>query len=175
MQVHQITCTLFTSWFVLSVFFQFRKLSAKMSRYDPLGLLPRWTFFAPNPGIYDYHIVYRAIAGEDTKVNESFTATSWQNIQIFRASSAIPFLWNPERRVSKTVSDATNSIIGVLRQSTKGQDLVCYTPAYFLITHLAQRATALGTKIEWAIVRSHGFRGDRVISPVFVSNVHEVA
>jgi hypothetical protein len=171
--LHQVLCALFGAWFVMSIFFQVPRYSLKMSRYDPLGLLPKWTFFAPNPGIHDYHIVRRIAANafESSEAPAPHEVASWQNIRPLGDTQSIPFLWNPDRRIKKTLSDATNSIISVLRRSKNGGDFVPYTPAYFLITHLAQRDAVPGTRVEWAIVRSHGFVGDRAVSPVFVSNL----
>jgi hypothetical protein len=172
--LHHMFCALFAAWFVLSIFFQVPRFSPKMSFYDPLGLLPKWTFFAPNPGIHDYHIVSRTIE-DSANGDEVSDDRPWEVVRPLRDTPTVPFFWNPDRRVNKTLSDATNSILAVLRRSEHGEKVVPYTPAYFLITHLAQRNAAPGTKIEWAIVRSHGFHGDRALSPVFVSNVHGVA
>jgi hypothetical protein len=174
LHVHEVVCAAFFAWFSLSVLHQVRLFSSKMGRFDPLGLLPRWTFFAPNPGIYDYHIVYREVNDGDGSDLNPDTSNSWRHIQIISETAAIPLLWNPERRIAKTISDISNSIIGMLREKI-APDVVPYTPSYFLMTHLAQRGVTRGSKIEWAIVKSHGFHGNRTFSPVFVSNVHEVA
>ena len=58
--------TILTIWFVLSALNQIDPISTRLAPYDPLGLLPRWTFFAPHPGIYDYHLLYRECASVET-------------------------------------------------------------------------------------------------------------
>jgi hypothetical protein len=151
LHVHEVVCAAFFAWFSLSVLHQVRLFSSKMGRFDPLGLLPRWTFFAPNPGIYDYHIVYREVNDGDGSDLNPDTSNSWRHIQIISETAA--------RMLRKKIAP----------------DVVPYTPSYFLMTHLAQRGVTRGSKIEWAIVKSHGFHGNRTFSPVFVSNVHEVA
>ena len=99
-------------WFVLSALNQINPISARLGPYDPLGLLPRWTFFAPHPGIYDYHLLYRECESLETQLGtmEMVEAAKhlvgpWTQVPAICPGSARFMLWNPQRRVTKTITD----------------------------------------------------------------------
>jgi hypothetical protein len=49
----------------LTLVYQCDRFGSRISQYDLLHILPRWTFFAPNPAMRDCHIVCRVFAGQD--------------------------------------------------------------------------------------------------------------
>src|SRR5690348_12432463 len=61
LQIADILIALFfLGWFILSILNQFGfAWFDKITRHDHFSLLPLWTFFAPNPGQSDYHLIYR--------------------------------------------------------------------------------------------------------------------
>lgn len=47
-------------WLAASILNQFRfSWFQRFRQYDSFSLLPIWSFFAPNPGQSDYHLVFR--------------------------------------------------------------------------------------------------------------------
>jgi hypothetical protein len=64
-------------------------------------IVPRWNFFAPNPGIHDYHLLIRdrSIDGE---------VGPWISITEFDSSRPwYACVWNPEKRRKKALFDTT--------------------------------------------------------------------
>lgn len=72
---------------------------------DPLGLVPRWTFFAPNPGEFDYHLLFRDFDDAELPV------TPWREIRAPARRSLLSALWNPEKRYRKGVIDCCQSCV----------------------------------------------------------------
>src|SRR6185436_18257319 len=74
---------------------------------DVFGLIPVWTFFAPNPGMTDYYLLYR-----DRLPDGSFD--NWRNVELKGSDNGVRLgLWNPEKRKHKALSDLM-SVLGKL-------------------------------------------------------------
>jgi hypothetical protein len=177
--VEGIVVAIFSIWFLLSVGFQIAPISAKIGRFDRFGFLPRWTFFAPNPGTYDHHLVYRE-CGADVDVSSIEKLDSvgpllspWQQVERLNGGVCIPFIWNPHRRVTKTVTDIVNTLV-VARTHLNNPDFIQFTVEYFMLLHLIARDAPASVQRQFAIVRTHGFLGDRTPELVFISNFHRM-
>ena len=46
-------------WLLLTGVYQYRPMTGVIAPYDFLRILPTWTFFAPRPVNYDYHLLVR--------------------------------------------------------------------------------------------------------------------
>ena len=101
---------LFSIWLTLTVAIQFdSRFISILSRYDVLGILPRWTFFAPNPGHTDIRVLVRfgSVSGV-TPWSEL-----WLSSHIDDRRTAIRGLFNPYRRLDKLLFDFRNAVIGI--------------------------------------------------------------
>ncbi|WP_137288982.1 hypothetical protein [Natronorubrum halophilum] len=74
-------------------------------RMGPLHtLVPKWNFFSPYPGRYDYHLVYR-----DRYVDGS--VTNWQQVSgINRSPGPFRWIWNPHLYRSKALFDIAENL-----------------------------------------------------------------
>src|SRR5436305_216126 len=91
-------------WLLLTALAQFRWVAARISRFDNFRLVPTWTFFAPNPGVVDYHLVVR-----DRDSNG--TASAWSGVEIAAERHPLNCFWNPQKRPKKVLLDAVQSLI----------------------------------------------------------------
>jgi hypothetical protein len=170
----------FVIWFLLSVGNQIGPVADKLARFDRFGFLPRWTFFAPNPGIYDHHLVFRECGAEvDVSSVDRLEAaaphlSAWLEVSDLYSGRSFPFLWNPQRRLTKTISDVVNGLVIARNRFSEKPDVVQFTVEYFLLLHLVQRGAAGPSQRQFAIVRTHGFTDDRQTQLVFLSNFHPV-
>lgn len=98
-------------WLVLSAInqFSFAFFNKLVARYDHVMLMPRYTFFAPNPGSTDYRFLVRDYHGEDKPC-------PWQEIPIVRKRSLRDAFWNPDKRRSKGLFDLVQSLIMIHRE-----------------------------------------------------------
>ncbi|WP_367351792.1 hypothetical protein [Achromobacter animicus] len=154
-------------WLILTVPCQFRSISVLLNKFDPFRLLPVWTFFAPNPGIFDYHVVARGL-------REDGTFSAWVAIEVGQDRHSVNLIWNPQKRPKKVILDAVQSllIIATRMPRTPGQEIISIP--YLLILHLAQlvRDERLdGCSRQFAIVQTSGHE-KRTLEVIYLSQVH---
>src|ERR1035438_8015564 len=100
-----------SAWCLLSVLNQLPlAMNERVRQLDFFHLVPRWTFFAPNPGISDYHLVYRI-----KRQTDEFDA--WQEIHWLGGRNWFSCVWNPTKRRCKLQLDATMAIMSLYRQN----------------------------------------------------------
>lgn len=105
--VHAAVVAFFGFWFVATLIKQLRTPWAGfVHRHDRFSIVPQWTFFAPNPGRSDLHVLYR-----DQRANGRYTA--WTEMNTMSARSAWSWVWNPRKRVRKAISDAVGSLASI--------------------------------------------------------------
>jgi len=140
-----------------------------VSRYDIFHLLPRYSFFAPNPGRHDTHVVYRdRIGGQDTpwcQLQPGYTDRRWR------------WIWNPNRYQRKAVSDLANALLQIERRNRESARVVLLSSSYIslLVWVMAQPSPGEShTHRQFAVVGSNGFGEARQLEVRFVSEVHRI-
>lgn len=109
-------------WFVASIFGQFNAVSVRkarfqwLRRYDILGLVPTWTFFAPNPATTDYHFLYRDRLADGT-------VTPWTEIVRVHDRRWWHIVWNPNKRRRKVFTDIVAMLLVRLGSTLKDSDI----------------------------------------------------
>jgi hypothetical protein len=91
---------LFAGWFVVSAANQrtdTRRWISRITNVDVCALVPIWTFFAPNPGDSDTHLLFRD-RDDDGRI------TCWREVPLAGRRSIVD-LWNPARRIHKAIVD----------------------------------------------------------------------
>ena len=130
--------TIYIIWFAASIFWQFQyksKTADQIKSYDILGMVPNWTFFAPNPGTSDYHLIYR-------EQLEDKSITAWTEIPLTSRRLTLDWLWNPQKRKNKLLMDCVSSLAQVamnmqqLKPQPENYNQLCLTIPYLLILNL---------------------------------------
>jgi hypothetical protein len=157
---------LFLVWIAATILFQFDAPSLFLSRFDVFRILPRWTFFSPNPGQHDMHLVYR-----DRRLSGLLTA--WREVDFIATPAAIPLLWNPEKRLAKILWDCWASIQHFNKLNGYNPVFLPVSGAYVMLLNVALRGPRIddGYERQFALLRSKGFVS-REIQPLFVSQFH---
>ena len=121
-----------------------------------LQLIPSWSFFGPNPGVFSYRILAREFYGSNRagQWREIFIAPP--RLQLFQC------LWNPYGRVHKALIDVVNELIEVSNEQnddssssrTKAVQLtIPYIKCLVLATQLDIFPTS--TLIQFAVVQCY--------------------
>ncbi|HEY0889238.1 MAG TPA: hypothetical protein VGE38_06465 [Nocardioides sp.] len=152
---------IFGAWLALSVIGQFQapKTDA-LRRYDVLQLLPIWTFFAPNPGSSDYHVIVRDRCGDGT-------LTEWRDAMPIPAQTVTSWLWNPKKRQQKVLVDAVSSLAELCAPSSqrgipperRGRVLLITSPYLVvlnMVVHCVEHAPGAATS-QFALVERSSF------------------
>ena len=152
----------FALWFAASVAAQVpAEWARRMRSFDAIGMLPSWGFFAPNPVRTDCHLVYRHVLG-------SGDVTDWTEAFVWRAPST-RWLWNPDRRVEKAISDASSHL--GRRDDLAG--VQWSTPYLLLLNHVSGLPRMQGAAaVQFALLGSFGHASARQPFVRFVSDCH---
>ena len=136
---------------------------------DVFGLIPIWTFFAPNPGMTDYYLLYR-----DRLPDGSFD--NWRKVEFKESENGFRLaLWNPTKRKHKALSDMVSSLIR-LANRRRSEALIVTVPYILILNFITSRPHSLGTNGTQFMVLEHGgFSGEPERSRVLVlSAIHRL-
>ncbi len=154
-------------WLGLTAASQITALQAFTGRLDVLGLLPRWTFFAPRPGVTDYHLVVRQVDPDGPG--------AWMAVPMVEDRPRLAPLWHPQKRSKKILTDAVQSL-RVVANHLKGEDgALQFSVPYLLLLQIAKsRAPAkLQGAMQFAVIEATGHSERQLTGASFVSRVHE--
>jgi hypothetical protein len=111
---------------------------------DALGLVPGWSFFAPNAGTFDYHLLARWRNPDGT--TGPFTEIAPPSISLRRS------VWHPEKRVRKLIFDCCQELVTLRGDERSAAE---YTLAYLtLLTLAASRADQSAASVQFLLVQS---------------------
>lgn len=129
------------------------------------GLLPLWTFFAPNPTRADARLVWRAGNGEDW--------SSWQEVHFGFAPSRSRWLLNPSLILNKTIADLVDSVIRLRPERDDRRRLL--GSGYMMLLALAlNECNKTGCEsVQFAIARTSRGHPARKVAIAFLSEVHD--
>jgi len=152
------------------VVWQFSKLRNKnwfISNFNSrFKILPIWTFFAPNPGMFDIHVVYR-------DVDDLSNLSEWKEVNIVSERKFLHILWNPEKRFTKLIVDAVSYI-----KSSNGSADIQFTKGYLVLLNIVSNKENLLEKPiarQFSIIQSCYFNGGKKeIFPIYRSAFHEL-
>lgn len=100
---------IFSAWFLITIMCQFstHPLGRILKRLDYFGLIPAWTFFAPQPAVQDFTLLYR-------DMESSGRITPWMVFTYDPPSPIIRWLWNPAKRRPKVIHDMATLWLGAV-------------------------------------------------------------
>jgi hypothetical protein len=156
----------FAVWFVISVLCLLPSLRDHIRRRDVLTLIPEWKFFAPNPGQWDYHLVYRdqlpgGILTDWTEVAE-VTPRAWWNA-----------VWNPAKRGNKALADC---VVVMAKHIVAEDGVIEASVPYLTLLNYISSLPRLGRTeyTQFALIQFHA-RGSREEPELlFVSALHSL-
>jgi hypothetical protein len=163
-------------WFVATVICQFKE--TRLSKFirnkiDILSFVPLWTFFAPNPGKRDYHLIYR------DKYDEG-VVSEWKEIEITEERYWWSFLWNPQKRDKKVLSDIIQNLITLVPEYKRvGADnnlIACSLP-YIIVLGAVSRQDTDEKKIrctarQFMLAESTGYQEEPTVGFILLSLFH---
>lgn len=159
----------FALWWAISACNQFRSgaWTSRLRGHIPLGLIPLWTFFAPNPAHADSRLVWREEHGSEWG--------GWRELHFGFAPLGSRWLVNPELILNKAVADLVGSLLRVRPEQDDRSTLLSSAYVTLLSIVLAQRRRAGCSSIQFAVVRTSTGSPARRVDVVFLSEIHKVA
>ncbi len=156
-------------WLLASAICQFNilRLEKFFRRMDYFSLLPRWSFFAPNPGVTDYHLLYR----DKDQENE---CGHWKEYAIASKRTVLGALWNPKKRTKKVLSDAVQTLIRSSKdlKTSQFKTSMCYIALINFIASLPRKTEGRAT--QFMIMQSYGHFTEKKPKMLFRSEFHKI-
>jgi hypothetical protein len=153
----------------LTVLRQFPQISAsRLLRWDSVGFVPGFSFFAPNPGSHDYVLVYRTFTNG--------LASYWKDPLDARPRSLTSAIWNPNKRVRKAMIDLSGSLAHSATIQPNSNDIMLSIPYLLMLHHVSRLAShdKAATKVQFALLTAAGPRGTREVEMLFSSAIHDL-
>lgn len=142
----------------------------KIKRFDLFGAIPVWNFFAPRPGVYDYHLLFRDRLGDGT-------LTEWRELRLTERRRMSHAVWNPGKREKKAVLDLMVSLAEHLTVQKVSVSIIHLSIPYLhilgLIDSLDRRDDAVMT--QFLVMISSGYAPQEDPKPFFYSEWHELS
>lgn len=160
----------FSAWFLVTAVAQKKNgLSRSIAEFDRLTLIPRWSFFAPDPGASNYHFIYRS------RDNET-GVSPWAELNL-SPRRILSTVWNPRKHYRESMIE----LFQLLALSTLDHpaERLQFTAPYVVLLTLARKR--LGTSLspnesyQFALVESRGPSGAAEPRVRFYSLTHPVS
>lgn len=140
----------FGGWLAATVACQFNsRLARALRRRDPLLVIPQWTFFAPEPAVTDYHVLYRDEYSDGTH-------SGWMEL-VLDPKPACRAVWNVHKRRSKALFDLVQGLLTLLADDPRAE--VKYTVGYVLLLQAVSREPRgrEPARTQFVVVESSGY------------------
>lgn len=168
-----LVIVVFVLWTIASLCNQHpraRRLIQRFGNRDVCSLIPVWTFFAPNPGSTDVHLLYRDCDPEGQ-------VTPWREIVLTGRRSWLT-LWSPKRRISKGVVDVAPDLTRDTNYQPKAavsKKKVFSFPYLLLLNYVCCQPVDFRAQMrQFAVVRTNGIGTDNEPEVVFLSAFHQI-
>lgn len=159
----------FAFWLLVSALYQTKRFAwvQRLKHRDFFALIPAWSFFAPNPGTTDVHLLYRDKLADGT-------VTHWKQVQC--ETTLLRGIWNPHKRLQKGISDMTSDLQRYASRNAKHAERVLIYPSFLALLNFVsqQPHTATAAEAQFTIARSFGQHSQQDVQVQFVSNFHRV-
>lgn len=143
-------------------------LSDYFRKWDFFSLVPVWTFFAPNPAMHDFHLLFR-----DKLTSGKYTP--WTELRLAPTRTLLHTFWNPKKREKKALYDAASLLrtdIKALESAKAPEDAAVLSLGYLMLLNYVSNLTRYlpATGVQFALMISGLGTPEPVL--IFRSNVH---
>lgn len=158
----------FIVWWVISAVNQYRTgaLTWRLRRHIPLGVIPIWTFFAPNPARSDSRLIWREERNGEW--------SGWQELHYGYAPAASRWLVNPELIENKAITDLVSALLRIDAEVGDRSTLLSSPYITLLSFVVRQPRPSDCSAIQFAIVRTSRASRERQVALAFLSEVHDL-
>jgi hypothetical protein len=161
-----VIAVLYVSWLLLTVLANTGLLN-RISRYDYLGVIPNWKFFAPTPAVDDYLLFVRYQLDDRSYSN-------WLEISPKCARTFWHIVWNPEKRTTKALFDIITELTFVVNHVDDPTQVVLSVPYLQLLNYCTGLYPQFDKTIQFMIMTSNYSEGALTYSPYYCSELHRI-
>src|SRR5215467_11033948 len=168
-----VTVTILAAWLGLSILNQIRPAWIRsVKRFDIFSAIPIFTFFAPRPGISDWHILYRDKLVDDT-------VTDWRELlplpTLTWRKLIIRLFLNPVKRERKIASDMCAFMMRTGPPLKKSKRMLIHLPYLWIALAVAAKPRpVLSIQRQWVFASATRNNVDVAAKPQYLSPFHNL-
>ncbi|MET3135442.1 hypothetical protein AAKU55_005752 [Oxalobacteraceae bacterium GrIS 1.11] len=165
-----IVATFLALWWAVSALNQIAVVDLmRIKRWDLFSLIPKWTFFAPNPATTDYHLLTRDLYADGT-------VSVWAEVPLGRQKGPFTPIWNPDKRLRKVLIDVMRALTRIQRSKTLDHDreLIRLSMNYLLLLGFvsALPAPPMTKRRQFMVLQRSGFFPSTAARVALASEFH---
>ncbi len=161
-----VVITILAIFYVASILYQFKGLQKRINKFDKLHLLPNYSFFAPNPLVNDFRLVY--------KINEeNLGNSSWEELNMYKKFSFKRIFWNPFKYYNKGMIDICQYLtreFHAVKDKDKMKLSLNHINIVLTIFRYLQKKGKKISGLKFAIVSSEGCEDLKIKKVIYDSN-----
>ncbi|HSX38726.1 MAG TPA: hypothetical protein VLE95_07870 [Chlamydiales bacterium] len=114
-----------------------------------MSFIPTWSFFAPTPGMHDYHLLYRGI-------NDNGEVQDWREAYpIKEKRGRFSFIWHPDKKFLKSLMDLVHELIRFSIVSDDKKQICISVPYLHILNYVTFLASEKSIKkVQFMILSS---------------------
>ena len=128
--------------------------------------IPTWSFFAPIPNMFDYHLMFR-------RLDKNSHSHGWN--QAFKIPDKRPwyaFIWNPQKRFLKGFLDIVKDLVIFAKKAEDKRQICTSIPYLLILNYINSLKHDQGTeKIQFMILGNSRLYDYEI---VFTSEMHPI-
>ena len=166
--IEEFIIVILSIWLLLTLIYQFpsKTLELFLANYFVIGVIPKWNFFAPTPGVVNFHLLYRDVL-------ENGTVGYWKEIEFGKKRIYVAAIWNPDKRSRKALFDLTISIAQAVEDTGNQEFIKISTPYLTILNYLSNLPRSnISVATQFTIIQT-SIDQEKPIS-LFLSDSHRV-
>ncbi len=154
-------------WFLATIVHATQRWPLFVHRLGIIGLLiPTWSFFAPNPGVHDYYLLYRdQWHGGGIGVWKQVPGI---NLTLGRFAA----VWNPGKIERKALFDFVQALTSEAPEPGMNFDLIKLSVPYLMMLNYVSNVPRSNHAIATQFMVMRSYSVNDTIEPFFVSGFH---
>lgn len=152
------------SYLLITIAYHFDQKKWISSHLDYFGFIPKWNFFAPNPGVHNLYLLFRL------QYNDG-TISSWKSIlDMDQYRDPWTFIWNPNKRVKKALFDLLVTLTSEDISTEENRAKVKMSIPYLLfLNHLNCYKEDIAVSVQFTVMENYY---QEPAYPIFTSELH---
>ena len=158
----------YSIWILFTLLNQFSiNLNKKWKKFDIFNLVPKWTFFAPNPLTVDICLLYREINFEGEK-------GPFIEYPLTVREGTKNIFFNPKKRAKKSLQDLVRSLSRSYQKGLISEKNMKFSIQYIsILNYLTTLKKSSETKyVQFLLVKTSGLIKLSSVELILVSDIH---
>ena len=151
-------------YLIITIAYHFDRTNWVVRHFDFFGLVPKWNFFAPTPGVHNLYLLYRLQYDDGTIGN-------WKALyDLDKFRSPWTFIWNPNRRLKKALFDLVGTLALEDASTEENKARIKMSIPYLLIlNHLSSYAEDICEGVQFLVMENYD---SNPAYAIFTSELH---